>query len=167
MTAVRVYVPATFSALRRLAERRTLGAPPLFGCAVTPDLRDWFPGGGDVELDHVALTAAAQESMRLLAADAHETRRRVVLAVDVDSRVVTPDPAAGRTSVQVDAEVLIADVVALYVDGEDAVEAISEATHAFDAADRGDAEADRVVRSLEDLELLWYGTQEIGDLLTS
>ena len=165
MTAVRVYVPATFSALRRLAERRTLGSAPLFACAVTPDLRDWYASAGDDELDHVALTAAAQESLRLLTADESETRRRVVLAVDVDSGVMTPDPAAGRTSVRVDADVPIADIVALHVDGADAVEAIRAAAHAFDAADRGDPDAARVVQSLDHRELLWYGTQELDDLL--
>lgn len=165
MSVVRVYVPATFSALRRLAERRTLGAQPLFACAVTPDLRAWYPGGGDAELDHVALTGAAQESLRLLAADERETRRRVVLAVDVDGATVTPDPAAGRTSVRVDADVPIADVVAVHVDGADQMGAVTEAAHAYDAADRGDPEAARAVRSLGDRELLWYGTQEIDDLL--
>jgi hypothetical protein len=165
VSAVRVYVPATFTALGRLAERRTLGSAPLFACAVTPDLREWYPGGGEAELDHVALTAAAMESLRLLAADDQETRRRVVLAVDVDSGSVTSDPAAGRTSVRVDADVLIADVVALHVDGEDAIDEITAAAHVFDTADRGDPDAAMIVRSLEDLELLWYGTQEIDDLL--
>ena len=165
MSSVRVYVPATFSALKRLAERRTLGAQPLFACAVTSDLRDWYPGGGDAELDHVALTGAAQESLRLLAADEHETRRRVVLAVDVEAAAVAPDPAAGRTSVRVDADVPIADVVAVHVDVADAVAAVTEAASAYDAADRGDPDAARAVRSLEDRELLWYGTQEIDDLL--
>ena len=165
MSAMRVYVPATFAALRRLAERRTLGAPPLFACAVTSDLREWYPGAGEEELDHVALTEAAQESMRLLAADPAETRRRVVLAVDVEPGAVTPDPAAGRVSVRVEADVPIADVVALHVDGTDAVASIEAAAHAYDAADRGDPEAAQLVRSLEDRELLWYGTQEINDLL--
>lgn len=160
-----MYVPATFSSLRRLAERRTLGAPPLFACAVTPDLRTFYPGGGNAELDDVAMTAAAHESLRLLAADPRETRRRVVLAVDVEAEAVTPDPAAGRTSVRVDADVGIAAVVALHVDGEETIEAIAEAVRAFDAADRGDQDAARTVRSLEDRDLLWYGTQEIDDLL--
>ncbi len=165
MSAVRVYLPATFSALRRLAERRTLGGPPLFACAVTADLREWYPGGGDAELDHVAMTAAAQESLRLLAADRRETRRRVVLAVDVDSGVVTADPAAGRTAVRVDFVVAITDVVALHVDSVDAMEAITEATVVVDAADRGDHDAAALLRSIEELELLWYGTQEIDDLV--
>ena len=165
MTVVRVYVPATVAALRRLEERRSLGAPPLFACAVTPDLRAWYPGGGDDELDHVALTAAAQESLRFLAADHEAARRRVVLAVDVDAAAVSFDPAAGRTSVRVDAEVGIADVVALHVDANDEAGAIDAAAAALDAADRGDDEAERVVRALEDVELLWYGTQEIADLL--
>ncbi len=165
MTVVRVYVPATFAALRRLEDRRSLGAPPLFACAVTPDLRAWYPGGGDDVLDHVALTAAAQESLRFLAADHDVARRRVVLAVDVDDAVISFDPAAGRTSVRVDAEVGIADVVALHVDGADEIELISAAAAALDAADRGDDAAGRVVRGLEDVELLWYGTQEIADLL--
>ena len=160
-----MYVPATFAVLRRLAERRTLGAPPLFACAVTADLRDWYPGAGDEELDHVALTEAAQESLRLLAADPGETRRRVVLAIDVEPGAVTSDPAAGRVSVRVDADVPIADVAALHLDGADAVASITAAAHAFDAADRGDPEATRLVQSLEDRELLWYGTQEIDDLL--
>jgi hypothetical protein len=165
VSVIRVYVPATFSALRRLSERRVLGGPPIFACAVTTDLREWYPGGGDAELDHVAMTAAAQESLRLLAADRRETRRRVVLAVDVESEVVTADPAAGRTAVRVDLAVPIADVVALHVDSDDAVDAITEATIAFDAADRGDQDAAALLRGIEELELLWYGTQEIDDLV--
>ena len=164
MSVVRVYVPATATALGRLAERGSLGSS-LFGCAVTPDLRASYPGGGDDELDHVAMTAAAQESLRLLAADDRESRRRIVFAVDVEAAAVTPDPAAGRTSVRVDAEVLIADVAALSVDGDDARDEITAAAQAFDAADRGDPDAARLVRTVEDRELLWYGTQEIHDLL--
>ena len=59
----------------------------------------------------------------------------------------------------------LSKIVAVHVDGDDAVAAIEEATSVADAADRGDADAAQVVAALEDHELLWYGAQEIVDLV--
>jgi hypothetical protein len=162
---MRIYVPRTGTTLRLLAERRTVSPAPVFGCAVTPELRDYFPGADDDELDAEALRTAAAESLRMLAADDGEDRRRAVLAVEAADAVVTADPGAGRTAVLVSVEVPITDVVAIYVDGDDAHAAVAAATSALDAADRGDHDAARTVRLLDDHELLWYGTQELRDLV--
>ncbi len=43
--------------------------------------------------------------------------------------------------------------------------AIAAATLAADAADLGDVGAAEIVAAAEDHELLWYGTQELEDLL--
>lgn len=161
---MRVFVPMTMSGLRRLHERGGLGQPPTFGCAVTPHLRDHYPQADDEELDYLILLAAAHDSLRLIAADPAEQRRRVVVAVDAAETAVLPDPAAGRTAVRVDTDVGLGQVVAVHVDGHDAVEAVAAAALALDAADLGDITATEVVAAAEDHELLWYGTQEIPHL---
>ena len=47
----------------------------------------------------------------------------------------------------------------------EAVEQVAAAALAVDAADRGDDDAARTLRELGEVELLWYGTQELDDLL--
>lgn len=162
---MRVFVPMTMSGLRRLHERGGLGQPPTFGCAVTPYLRGQHAAADDEELAYLILGAAAHDSLRLLAADPAETRRRVVVAVEAPDAAVLPDPGAGRTAVRVGVEVPLTQVVAVHVDGEDAVEAVAAAAAATDAADLGDIDAAKIVAAAEDHELLWYGTQEIPHLL--
>lgn len=162
---MRVFVPMTMSGLRRLHERGGLGQPPTFGCAVTPYLRGYYALADEEELEYLILGAAAHDSLRLLAADPDEERRRVVVAVEAPDGAVLPDPGAGRTAVLVSVDVALAQVVAVHIDGPEAMAAIAAATLAADAADLGDVGAAEIVAAAEDHELLWYGTQEIPYLL--
>lgn len=162
---MRVYVPSSMSGLRRLHERGGLREPPAFGSAVTPYLRQYYSAADEDELEYLILAAAAHDSLRLLAGDPGEVRRRVVIALEVADAAVTADPGAGPTAVRVSVEVPLADVVAVHVDGDDAVAAIDAATTAADAADLGDQGAAEIVAAAEEHELLWYGVQEISDLV--
>lgn len=162
---MRVFVPTTMTGLRRLHERGGSGRSPTFGCAVTPYLRDRNPAADEEELAYVILGEAAHDSLRLLAADPAEERRRVVVAVEAPDAEVVPDPGAGRTAVRVCAAIPLERVVAVHVDGDDAVETVAAAAAALDAADLGDVGAAELVAAAADHELLWYGTQEIPHLL--
>jgi hypothetical protein len=93
----------------------------------------------------------------------------VVLAADV------PDEQAGRaggfdggfeepTLVLLSAPVPLARVVAGHVDDLAAVADVGEAAAALAAADAGDDDARFLVDGAEGHELLWYATQELGDL---
>ncbi|MDP9398392.1 MAG: hypothetical protein M3P96_11490, partial [Actinomycetota bacterium] len=68
---MRVYLPSTLPALRRLLEERqvTSTARGTVAYAVTSALRDEHAGADLEELEYEALTQAARESVRLLAAD--------------------------------------------------------------------------------------------------
>ena len=160
---MRVYVPATFATLASLWHDGALAPPPLEAHAVTPMLREWYLDDDIDELEYAALNEAARASLRLLALDVSQPRRRVVLAVDVSA--ATPDPASGKGAVIVSAEVPIANVASLHVDDVEAVEDVAAAANALGAADAGDADAQFTVDAVEDHELLWYATQAIPELL--
>ncbi len=90
---MRVYWPTTLAALARLADAGELAAAPVTAHAVTPTLRDYYadadPRDLEEELEYVAMTDAAGESVRLLAAEAEGAApRRVVLALDVPDAAV-------------------------------------------------------------------------------
>lgn len=162
---MRVYVPTTMTGLRRLHERAGYPEPPTSGSAVTAYLRQYYSATDEEELEYLLLGSAALDSLRLVAADPAEERRRVVVALEVPDAAVTPDPAAGPTAVVVSAAVRLADIVAVHVDGDDAVPAVTAAAGAADAAALGDAGASELVEAVDDHELLWYGAQEIADLV--
>ena len=79
---MRVYLPLTVTMLRAAVAAGEVRS--VIAYAVTPGLREWYAEGDQDELEYTALTAAARESLRLLATDPAAPRRRVVLAVDVD-----------------------------------------------------------------------------------
>ncbi len=162
---MRVYLPATLPALAQTMASGGIGRVPLAGYAVTPALREWYSGGDEEELEYVAMMHAAQASLRLLAADPAAPRRRVVLAADVpdaDARI-TPDlDEPGR--VEVVTPVALRDIQSGHVDDRAAEAAIAAAADALAAADAGDSDAQFVVDGADDLELLWYATQELRDL---
>lgn len=161
---MRVFVPATLPALRRVVASGGL-EPPLFGCSVTPDLRAWLATEDAELLEYAALTAAAGESLQLLAAEPAVVRRRAVIVVEIADQQVIPDPAAGLSAVRVATGARMCDVVAVHVDDAAFESVVAEAAHALDAADTGDEAAAQVVRRLDDQELLWYAVQEIPELL--
>jgi hypothetical protein len=136
---------------------------------VTPALREWYASADLEELEYAALMHAARASLRLLRDDPEAPRRRVVLAADV------PDEQAGRgggfdggfdepTLVLLSAPVPLARVASGHVDDLAAMADIGAAVQALAAADAGDDDAQFLVDGAEGHELLWYATQELGDL---
>lgn len=166
---MRVYLPATLPALAGILRAAEIGPAPVLAYAVTPALREWYASADLEELEYAALMHAARASLRLLRADPQAPRRRVVLAADV------PDEQAGRgggfdggfdepTLVLLSAPVPLARVASGHMDDVAAVADIGAAVQALAAADAGDGDAQFLVDGAEGHELLWYATQELGDL---
>jgi len=166
---MRVYLPATLPALAGILRAAEIGPAPVLAYAVTPALREWYASADLEELEYAALMHAARASLRLLRADPEAPRRRVVLAAEV------PDEQAGRgggfdggfdepTLVLLSAPVPLARVASGHVDDVAAVADIGAAVQALAAADAGDDDAQFLVDGAEGHELLWYATQELGDL---
>ena len=166
---MRVYVPATLPALAGVLRAAEIGPAPLQAFTVTPALREWYASADVKELEYAAMMHAARASLPLLLADPQAPRRRVVLAADV------PNTEAGRgggfdggfeepTLVLLSAPVPLARVVSGHVDDLAAVADVGEAVAALPAADAGDDDARFLVDGAEEHELLWYATQELGDL---
>ncbi|NJQ01757.1 DUF6912 family protein [Streptomyces zingiberis] len=167
---MRVYVPTTLPGLAAARRAGELGPAPLDAYAVTPALREWYVSEDVEELEYAALGRAAQASLRLLALDPAAPRRRVVVAVDVPDKLVTADPdhaldPAAVGEVRLRQVVELARAAAVHVDAEEAVPDVAAAAAALGAADKGDDDAQFTVDGAEDHELLWYATQEIGNLL--
>lgn len=161
---MRVYVPFTLPAVAWLLLTGEISAP-VRGYAVTPALREWYSSGDIEELEYVAMTHAARESLRLLAADPKAPRRRVVLAADVADNQVTANAGFDEPAlVRIAGPVPVRDVKAGHVDELSATPAISAAVTALTAADTGDDDARFIVAGAEGYELLWYATQELADL---
>jgi hypothetical protein len=142
-----------------------LDATPVRGYAVTPALREWYASGDIEELEYVAMTHAARESLRLLAADPAAPRLRVVLAAEVaDDLVAARSDFDDPGLVEITGTVQLRDVQSGHVDAGGAAGEIAAAVAALAAADRGDDDARFVVDGAEGHELLWYATQELGEL---
>ncbi|MET9691372.1 hypothetical protein ABZY81_23345 [Streptomyces sp. NPDC006514] len=165
---MRVYVPLTLPGLAEVHRAGELGPAPLLAYAVTPELREWYVSDDIEELEYAALNRAALASLRLVAADADAPRRRVVVALDVDDKAATAAPGADEAAlgrVTLAAAVRLAVAAAVHVDADDADEDVAAAAGALEAADGGEADAQRTVDAAEDHDLLWFGVQEIPGLL--
>lgn len=160
---MRVYLPGTLPALRRLLDEGELGEPPLPAFAVTPGLREWYAEGDQEELEYAALALAAAASVRLLDADQDAPRRRVVVVAEVAA--VEPVPHVDRAAVRVPDAVPLRLVQAVHVDDPSAVPDVTVAADAVIEADLGSEDAAFRVEQAEGHELQWYATQEIGPLL--
>ena len=141
---MRVYIPATLVTVADLVRTGSLPAGP--ATAVTDDLRAALPGADDEELELEALLDAAELSAALVLADPIVARRRVVLAADVRGDAVSLDADRGPAVIRLTSPVELSAVVSAHVD-----EAGAEA-----AVEAGE---------VEELDLLWYAAQELGDLL--
>lgn len=146
---VRVYLPATMADLATLTSARVLrsSAP---GHCVTPALQSIDPGSDRDEWEFEAFCDAAAASLALLTV---AVPRRVVVSVDVDPAVLAPHPDAGTTAVLLGADVPLAAVAAVHVDGVDAVPRVA-AVLAGEPAD-----------ILDDVALEWYDPAEVAGLL--
>lgn len=163
---MRVYLPSTLSALRRLLAVGELGEPPLPGFAVTADLREWYREGDPDELEYAALTLAARACLRLLDADPAAPRRRVVVAAEVgETSAVELMPEVDRAAVRVHQAVLLHLIQSVHLDEPAAVADVTVAVDAVIEADLGSEDAAFRMEQAEGHELLWYATQEIGPLL--
>jgi hypothetical protein len=162
---VRVYVPSTLPAVAGLLRTGEIHGSPVRGFAVTPSLREWYSSGEIEELEYVAMMNAARASLRLLAADPDAPRRRVVLAAEVPDRQVTASAGFDEPGlVEIGSPVALRDIVSGHVDEPGAASEIGAAVLALPAADDGDDDARFVVDGAEGFELLWYASQELGDL---
>ncbi|AIA03930.1 MULTISPECIES: DUF6912 family protein [Streptomyces] len=167
---MRVYVPLTLSGLAAAHQSGELGTGPLLAYAVTPALREWYVSDDIEELEYAALNRAAQASLRLLAGHPEVPRRRVVVAVDVPDRSAAVDPDRGLDQsalgeVRIAGPVPLAKAAAVHVDGADATDDVAAAAAALGAADLGDDDAQFTVDGAEDHDLMWFGVQEIPQLL--
>ena len=167
---MRVYVPLTISGLATAHGAGELGPAPLTAYAVTPGLREWYVSDDIEELEYAALSRAAAASLRLLAGEPGTDRRRVVIAADVPDGSASADPDRGLDAsslgeVRITAPVALAKAAAVHVDAEDAVADVTAAVDALGAADHGDDDAQFTVDGAEDHELLWFGVQEIPNLI--
>ncbi|MFE4061220.1 DUF6912 family protein [Streptomyces sp. NPDC059096] len=167
---MRVYVPLTLPGLAEAQKAGELGPGPLTAYAVTPGLREWYVSDDIEELEYAALNRAAAASLRLIAADPGAARRRVVVAADVPDREAVSDPdmrldASSLGEVRIAAAVSLRKAAAVHVDSDDADADVTAAAAALGAADHGDDDARFTVDGAEDHELLWYGIQEIPNLI--
>ena len=159
---MRVYFPATLSALAELLDTAEVGQPPVRGFAVTPGLREWYSSGDMEELEYIALLHAARASLRMLHDDPAAPRRRVVLAAELpDEQVVGNAGFDEPALVEVKQPVLLRHVVSGHIDEPSAIAEVTAAAAALPAADAGDDDAQFAVDSAEGHELLWYATQEL------
>ncbi|MFG3120114.1 DUF6912 family protein [Streptomyces sp. NPDC048197] len=167
---MRVYVPLTLSGLAEAHKSGELGPGPLAAFAVTPALREWYVSDDIEELEYAALNRAAQASLRQLAGDPQAPRRRVVVAVDVPDGAAVPDPdrgldPSGLGEVRVPGPVPLSKAAAVHVDATDAETDVAAAAAALGAADQGDDDAQFTVDGAEDHDLMWFGVQEISELI--
>ncbi|MBC2877666.1 MULTISPECIES: DUF6912 family protein [Streptomyces] len=167
---MRVYVPLTLPGLAEAHRTGELGPAPFDAYAVTPALREWYVSDDMEELEYAALGRAAQASLRRIATDPQAPRRRVVVAVDVPDREAAVDPDRGLDEsalgeVRLSRPVPLAKAAAVHVDADDAEADVAAAAAALGAADQGDEDARFTVDGAEDHELMWFGVQEIPNLI--
>jgi hypothetical protein len=164
---VRVYLPATVPLLARLRADEQLAIPSgSSGHAVTPELREWYAEGDEEELEYVAFTRAAQDSLHLLRHDPQAPPRRVVIAVDLSTEVAVPvDRDLGSSAVRLGGQVTMAEVASIHVDGKDAEPDVRAAADAVVEAAAGDPDAQFTVDGAEDHELEWYDPSELDQIL--
>ncbi|MFE4801520.1 DUF6912 family protein [Streptomyces sp. NPDC056708] len=167
---MRVYVPLTLLGLAAAHKAGEIGPGPLTAYAVTPGLREWYVSDDIEELEYAALNRAASASLRLIAGNPDAVRRRVVVAVDVPDGAAVADPDLSLDSsslgeVRIASSVALTEAAAVHVDADDAEKDVTAAAAALGAADLGDDDAQFTVDGAEDHELLWFGIQEIPNLI--
>lgn len=145
---MRVYLPAGPDLVAELASDRRLAADPSrTAYAVTPAVcAELGVGAEDEEAEYAVLTLAAADAVRLVG----EVPRRVVLVLEADA---TPGEGA---EVSVPHEVVLRRVDAIQLDDVSA-----------EAAVRAALDDESALAALEDHELGWHATQELGEVLAT
>ena len=165
---MRVYIPATWPMLRKLAAGGRFDPVGGTAFALTPRLRESYLAGDEEELEYAAMGEAARASLRLLAVEfglgeEGTPARRVVVSADLDDVTLRPDLDDG--AVRLRGSVALDAIAAVHVDTEDAEYAVRQAAGAVDAADLGDLDAEFLVGEAEDHELAWYDPGEVAFLV--
>jgi hypothetical protein len=163
---VRLYIPLTFIGLAGVLSEGCLTGPTS-AFAVTPALREWYASGDTEELEFAAMTDAAEQSLRLLAADPSAPRRRVVMAADVADEQLAFAPDRHPAALDVTAAVALGDLASVHVDDPGAAATVAAAAAVVGAADAGDPDAAFLVDGLADHQLQWFAVQELPELLAA
>ena len=148
MAKARVYLPATFAMLSELKETGQLAARSGWG--------------------YSAFLEASMASLRLLAIGDEENfpHRRVVISVDVDESVLTPQPDMGDPVVKLNPAVITEEnLQAIHVDVEESEEATAKAIEVIDNADLGDEDAELAVGDALDNFMAFYDPSELPFLV--
>lgn len=165
---MRVYLPATFDMLGRLARDGEMPVRSGVGFALTPALREYYTAGDEEEIAYAAFLEAARASLRLLGIGDEDRfpHRRVVISADVDDSTTTPDPSMSESVVRLDpAMVAVDQIAAIHVDDEGNEAVTAAAVEAVDAADLGDEDAEITLGDCEDNLMSWYDGRELGVLV--
>lgn len=138
MSQMRVYLPLTADAVRRLAAERRLEPAPVAAYAVTRRLeRSFATTEREEELEYAAIVEAFEAAGL---ANGPAPAKRVVAAADVDSDTVEPDADRdGLGAVRVSAAIPLSRVVSFHLD-----------------EDAGDDGMD---------DVLWYDVTELDEVL--
>lgn len=145
-----VFLPSTVPALAALLDEGRLEGTPL-----TAFTADAGPDGDSEEAEYAAMYAAAEASLRMLAADPAAPRRRVVLAAEMPDRAIEHEARHGADVAQVllQGAVPYKRLKSVHVDDPDVAEDIAEAA--------ADPDSD----AAEDHELMWFAVQEARHLV--
>jgi hypothetical protein len=167
---MRVYLPSTLSGLAEILRDRKLEPAPLLGYAVTPALREWYASADLEELEYAAMSDAAKDSLRLLAADPEAPSRRVVVVAEVPDDAIAYEAgdlvdSEDRAAVRVTRPISYDHIVSGHVDDAEAETDVRAARAAIADADAGDDDAGFTVDGAAGHELMWYATQELPHLL--
>lgn len=146
---MRLYLPAT---LPEFVD--PLGLRPPAAHAVTPGLRAALPDEDAEGLEFVAMLAAADASVLMLADHPEAPRRRVVVVAEVPGPPARPLPGGLPSAVEPPAVVPWSAVVSLHVDEEGAIADVAAAAAGDEEA--GDRAAER--------DLLWYDVSELDEV---
>ena len=107
-------------------------------------------------------------SLRLLAIGDEEKfpHRRVVISINVDESVVTPQPDMGEPVVKLDPAVITKDnLQCIHVDIEESEAATAKAIEAIDTADLGDEDVELAVGDALDNFMAFYDPTELPFLV--
>ena len=159
---MRLYVPATLRVVSACWPRAPAG--PLEAFAVTPELREWYVDDDPEALEYAALQEAARASCTCSQRDARcaaQTSRARRSTSPTTRSARFPSAIAARSML---ADVRLSSVAAAHVDEAEGATVVARAASLVAAADRGDEDAELAVGDAEDLDLLWYATQELPDL---
>ncbi|HSA50127.1 MAG TPA: hypothetical protein VLH10_08455 [Yinghuangia sp.] len=162
---MRVYVPSTPSALAGVHRENGIAPAPVRAWAVTGSLRAWCGTEDAEELEYAATVLAGRAALALIAREPDGRPRRVVLAAEVPDTIVAEAPEIGPGAVLVDGTIPVKRIAAVHMDAADAEAAVRAALGALEAADAGDEDAEALVETVEEHELMWYATQELADLV--